>query len=193
MSNPSANSTPANRPRVSTRKLTAMGLMAAVSVMLVAVVHFPIFPAAPFLEYDPADISIFICTFLYGPVSGLLLTLVVSVIQGLTVSAASGPIGIIMHIFATGTFVLVSGNIYRVKRTRGGAVMALAAGVAVWVLAMCVWNLIFTPIFMGTPRAAVMEILLPVIVPFNFIKAGINSVITFAIYKSIAKLVRSEE
>ena len=121
MSNLSANSTPANRPRVSTRKLTAMGLMAAVSVMLVAVVHFPIFPAAPFLEYDPADISIFICTFLYGPVSGLLLTLVVSVIQGLTVSAASGPIGIIMHIFATGTFVLVSGNIYRdgVGRRRG--------------------------------------------------------------------------
>lgn len=193
MANSNSSSITSSRPRITTRKLTTMGLMAAFSVMLVAVIHFPIFPAAPFLEYDPADIPIFICTFLFGPVSGLILTVVVSVIQGLTVSAASGPIGILMHVFATGTFVLVSGLIYRVNKTRRGAVLALISGVAVWVLAMCVWNLIFTPIFMGTPREAVMQILLPVIVPFNLIKAGANSVITFAIYKSIGRLVRSGE
>lgn len=191
MANSNSSSITSSRPRITTRKLTTMGLMAAFSVMLVAVIHFPIFPAAPFLEYDPADIPIFICTFLFGPVSGLILTVVVSVIQGLTVSAASGPIGILMHVFATGTFVLVSGLIYRANKTRRGAVLALISGVAVWVLAMCVWNLIFTPIFMGTPREAVMQILLPVIVPFNLIKAGANSVITFAIYKSIGRLVRS--
>lgn len=49
------------------RKLTTMGMMAAVSIILVYLIHFPIFPAASFLEYDPADIPIFICTFLYGP------------------------------------------------------------------------------------------------------------------------------
>lgn len=60
------------------RKLTTMGMMAAVSIILVYCVHLPIFAAAPFLEYDPADIPIFICTFLYGPLSGFILTVIVS-------------------------------------------------------------------------------------------------------------------
>ena len=38
------------------RKLTALGMLGAISLILVATVHFPIIPAAPFLEYDPADV-----------------------------------------------------------------------------------------------------------------------------------------
>ena len=94
------------------RKLTTMGMMAAVSIILVYLIHFPIFPAASFLEYDPADIPIFICTFLYGPLSGFILTVIVSFIQGFTVSAQSGIIGVMMHIFATGFFTIVAGNMY---------------------------------------------------------------------------------
>ena len=59
-----------------TRKLTTIAMRAAVSIVLVALIRIA-FPPAPFLEYDPADIPIFICTFLYGPVAGLGLTLVV--------------------------------------------------------------------------------------------------------------------
>ena len=46
------------------RKLVTMAMLAALSIVLVYVIHFPIFPAASFLEYDPADIPIFIATFL---------------------------------------------------------------------------------------------------------------------------------
>ena len=92
-----------------TRKLTTMALLSAPAVIMVALIHFPLLPAAPFLEYDPADIAILIGTFLFGPVSGLALTAIVSVLQGLTVSAASGPIGILMHFLATGAFSLTSG------------------------------------------------------------------------------------
>ena len=91
-------------------------------------------------EYDPADIPIFIGTFLFGPLSGLCLTLVVSVIQGLTVSAASGPIGILMHFCATGSFVLVAGNLYKRSHTRKGAVTALVCGIGAWTLAMVLWR-----------------------------------------------------
>ena len=79
-----------------TRKLTTLAMLAALAIVLVALIHFPLVPAAPFLEYDPADIPIFIGTFLFGPAAGLALTAVVCVIQGVTVSAASGPIGIII-------------------------------------------------------------------------------------------------
>ena len=80
--------------RARTLKVTTLGMLAAVAIVLVAVIHLPILPAAPFLEYDPADIPILIGTFLYGPWTGLALTVVVSLLQGITVSAASGWIGI---------------------------------------------------------------------------------------------------
>ena len=89
------------------KKMTVMAMLAALSIVLVYVIHFPIFPAASFLEYDPADIPILIGTFAYGPLAGVLLTVVVSVIQGMTVSSGSGLMGIAMHIFATSILVLV--------------------------------------------------------------------------------------
>ena len=63
--------------RISTRQLVSMAMLGAISIVLVAVIHFPLIPAAAFLEYDPADIPILICAFAYGPLAGLLLTVVV--------------------------------------------------------------------------------------------------------------------
>lgn len=168
-----------------TIKIAKISMLVAISVVLVYVVHFPIFPAAPFLEYDPADIPIFIGTFAFGPLAGLMLTVVTAVIQGVTVSAASGPYGIIMHILATGSFVLVAGLLYRGHKSRSKAVIALAAGVVTWTVVMVVANLIVTPLFMGVPVSVVKD-LMPYIVGFNLIKAGANSIITFILYKRIS-------
>lgn len=87
------------------KKLATLGVLAACSVVLMLAVRIP-FPPAPFLEYDPADIPILIGTFLFGPIWGFGLTVVVSVLQGMTVSAGSGWIGIVMHVAATGCFAL---------------------------------------------------------------------------------------
>ena len=64
--------------KMNTKKLTTLGVLAACSIVLVAFIHFPIFPAVSFLEYDPADIPILIGTFLFGPVWGVVLTVIVS-------------------------------------------------------------------------------------------------------------------
>lgn len=172
----------------STRKLTVMGMMVALSVILVYFIRFPLLPAAPFLEYEPADIPIFICSLIYGPLSGVMLTIVVSIVQGVTVSANSGIIGIIMHIFATGSFALISGIIYSHKKNRKSAALALMVGVIVMTIMMCILNILLTPIFMGVPRNTVFQMILPIIIPFNLLKAGINSIITFIIYEKIGDL-----
>lgn len=169
----------------STVKLAKMGLLVAISIVLVYFIHFPIFPAVSFLEYDPADISIMIGTFAFGPLAGFILTIVTALIQGLTVSAHSGAYGIIMHIIATGTFVLVAGNIYRIKKSKKNAVVALAVGTVSWIVVMFFANLVITPLFMGVPRSLVVD-LMPFILGFNGIKAGINSIITFLLYKRIS-------
>ena len=166
-------------------KLAKMGMLVAISVILVYFIHFPIFPVVAFLEYDPADIPILIGTFAFGPLAGLLITVVVSLVQGLTVSAASGAYGIIMHIIATGTFVLVAGFLYRHKKTRKEAVIALVAGTLSRVAVMYCANLIITPMFTGWPVEAVKEVM-PFILLFNAVKAGLNSLVTFFLYKRIS-------
>ncbi len=171
----------------STRKLVVMALMAALSIILVYLIRIP-FPGATFLEYDPADVPILIGTFIYGPWSGLLLTAVVSIVQGLTVSAQSGFIGIMMHFFATGAYVLVAGFIFSRKKTWKTAAVGLGAGALTMVITMIFWNIIFTPIFMGVPRNVVMPMIVPIIMPFNVIKAGVNGIVTLVTYKQIGKI-----
>lgn len=173
-----------------TRKLTVLGLLAAISIVLVYLIHFPVFPVAPFLEYDPADIPIFLGTMMFGPVAGLALTAVVSIVQGLTVSAASGVIGIAMHFVATGSFVLVFGLITRKQKQTLRIIIGLVAGILTMTAVMSLWNLWLTPIFMGTPVDAVLSIMLPAIIPFNLIKAGVNSLIAFAVFQPVKRLVK---
>lgn len=169
------------------QKLTLLGLLAAISIVLVGLIHFPLMPAAPFLEYDPADIPIFIGTFLLGPAGGLMLTVVASVIQGLTVSSSAGPIGIIMHILATGSFSLVAGSIYKNHKSKKAALIALLAGVVTMTVMMTLCNMVFTPIFMGAKLQDVINMLVPIIIPFNLLKGGINALVTYFVYKPVSK------
>ena len=171
------------------RKLVIMAVLIAVSVVLIYVIHVPLIPAVPFLEYDPADIPILVGAMAYGPVAGLIITVIASVIQGITVSAASGPWGILMHIIATGVLVVVSSTIYKFRRTRGGAVVGLLCGTLAMGLVMIPANHFITPIWMGAPADVVDALILPGILPFNLLKAGINSVITFLVYKVVSKYI----
>lgn len=162
-------------------------MLAAISLVLVVLIRIP-YPAAPYLVYDPADIPIFIGAFAFGPLAGLVLTAVVSFIQAF-ILGGDGLIGFFMHFVATGAFVLVAGNIYKRNKTRKNAVIALICGTIIMTVTMLLWNLLITPIFLGVPREAVMAILATVILPFNLLKAGVNSIVTFITYKSIAKFL----
>lgn len=180
-------------------RVVKLGLLSALSILLVTVIHFPIFPAVAFLEYDMADVPIFIGAFLFGPMWGLLLTFVVSVLQGVTVSAGSGWIGIVMHFVATGAFVLVSGSIYKKYRTFKGAVFSLAFGCVAWIAVMIPLNLLLTPLFMTGPelpyvaaQKLVSREFMGYILAFNAIKAVGNSIVTMLLYKSIGRVLKMD-
>ena len=164
------------------KKMTRMAILIAVSIVMVYVVHFPIFPQVAFLEYDPADIPVLIAGFAYGPVAGIIVTIIASIIQGMTVSAASGIYGIIMHILATSALVSVSSLFYKRHKSKRNAVVALVFGSVAMVIVMTLANLVITPYFMQVDVSVVVA-LMPFIVLFNVIKATINSLVTFILYK----------
>lgn len=173
-------------------RLAKMAMLVAISIVLVALIHFPIFPAVAFLEYDPADIPILLGTFAFGPLAGVILTVVTAVIQGMTVSAATGGLyGIIMHIIATGSLVLVAGLIYGRHKTKQRAIIGLLLGTATMAVVMVVANLLITPLFMGVTVEVVWS-LMPFIILFNVVKAGINATVTFLLYKRISPFLHKD-
>lgn len=175
--------------KMTTLRLVKMAMLVAIAIVLVLLIHFPIFPAVAFLEYDPADIPIMIGAFAFGPVAGIILTVITAVIQGFTVSAASGIYGILMHVIATSALVLVSSLIYYKQKTRKRAIIGLSCGTLSMVVIMFFANLVITPLFMGVSTDVVMG-LMPFILLFNLIKAGINSIVTFFLYKKISVFLR---
>lgn len=170
--------------------LVKMALLTALSLVLMYLVRFPVFPAAAYLEYDMADVPILIGTFMYGPGAGLLLTGVVSLLQWLLVSPQSGWVGGLMHFLATGGFVLVAGFLYRAKHTRGGAVLCLIFGALTMTALMVPLNLWLTVHFNGMPLEAVQALIWPIIVPFNLFKGGVNGAVTFLVYKQAGKVLK---
>ncbi|MBA4348129.1 MAG: ECF transporter S component [Clostridiales bacterium] len=176
------------KQRTTIDRMVKLGMLTALSIILVYAIHFPIFPSATFLEYDMADVPILIGTFLYGPWWGLALTAVVSVLQWLLVSPQSLWVGAVMHFLATGSYVLVAGLIYQRSKTPTAALIGMALGAVTQTLMMIPMNLIFTVHFFGVPREAVVALLPTAIIPFNAIKTVANSILTFLLYKRVAKL-----
>ena len=176
--------------RMSTNKLAKLAMMVAISCVLVLLIRIP-FPPAPFLVYDPADVPIYITTFAFGPVAGLIVTIVVSFIQAF-VLGGDAVYGFVMHVFATGMFAVAAGAIYHKNKSKKGAIIGLVAGVLIATAVMCLMNYLVTPYYMGAPREAVVAMLIPVIIPFNLLKAGLNAVITFLVYKRISGFLHKE-
>ncbi|NLZ51566.1 MAG: ECF transporter S component [Thermoanaerobacteraceae bacterium] len=172
------------------KMIVRLTMLSALSVLLMFLIRFPLIPAAPFMEYEPGDVPALIAAFLFGPGAGIVVTLIVSLIQAMTVSAGSGWIGAIMHFVATGSMVTVAGLIYKRVHTFKGAIIALIISSIVMTLVMIPLNLIFTTKFMNVPVETVIAMLIPVIIPFNLIKACFNSVLTVFVYKPVGKFLR---
>lgn len=169
-------------------RMVKLGMLTALSIILVYAIHFPLFPTATFLEYDMADVPILIGAFLYGPWWGLGLTAVVSVLQWLLVSPQSLWVGAVMHFLATGSYAVAAGLIYQHNKTSTAALFGMALGSLLQTLMMIPMNLIFTVHFFGVPREAVIALLPTAIIPFNAIKTVVNSIIAFLLYRRVAKL-----
>ena len=166
--------------KINTKQIALLGIFAALSVALMYLVRIP-FPPLPFLEFDAGRIPIFICTFLYGPVYGMIIGSVTAIVQGLTVSAQSGWIGIVMNILAIFGFVLPAGLVFR-KKTFKRLIISTGVSIVIATLFMIPLNMIFVPLF--TPMA-VKDIIgiIPLIVLYNVINITLNAILAVMLYK----------
>jgi riboflavin transporter FmnP len=165
-------------------------MLAAVSYIIVALFRVPVFPPpVDFLKLEIKDVVVAIGGFLYGPLSALLISAVVSLVEMITVST-TGPIGAVMNLLSTCSFACTAAFIYKHRRTLPGALVGLICGSVAMTVVMLLWNWLITPLYMGYPRAAVEAMLIPYFLPFNALKAGLNTALTMVLYKPIANTLR---
>lgn len=175
-----------------TKKITTIGMLCAISYLVMIVGRIPIVPALAFLKYDPKDVVIVIGGFIFGPMVSFLISLIVSAVEMLSVSE-TGIIGFIMNVISTCSFACIAAYIYKKKHTLSGAIIGLGLGTICMTVLMLLWNYFITPFYMGYPREAVVSLLLPAFLPFNLIKGGINLGITLLIYKPVVTALRKAQ
>ncbi|MCR5004724.1 MAG: ECF transporter S component [Clostridiales bacterium] len=168
--------------------MVTLAMIAALAYLLMLVIRIPVF-AMPPLKYEPKDVAITIAGFMFGPVSAFLVSLVVSLVEMVTVSE-TGWIGAVMNLVSTCSFACMAAYIYKKNHTLKGAVIGLVCGIVSMVIVMLLWNYILTPIYMGYPREAVAPMLPTVFLPFNLLKGVLNAAFVMLLYKPLVITLR---
>ena len=169
------------------KKLVILSILSALAYVITMV--FPRIEVAGFLRYEPKDVIIVIGAFLLGPYAAVVCSALVALLEMVTISS-TGPIGCLMNALSSCSFAFVAALVYKRKRTIGGAILSLAIGGIVMSGIMLLWNWLVTPLYMKVERSVVEAMLLPIFLPFNLIKAGLNSALTLALYKPMTRALR---
>lgn len=169
------------------KKLTIMAIMTAIAYLITFFVHIPMFS---FLTLDFKDTILVFAAFIFGPLAGFVMSVVCSLIELVTISS-TGWIGLIMNVLASASFACVAALFHKRKKCLKNAVIGLVAGTLAMTVVMIIWNYLITPLYMGMPREAVVQMLIPIFLPFNLFKGALNSALAVMLYPTISVLEKS--
>ena len=174
--------------RLNTKQLVTMAMLSGIAyVVMLLSKSLP--SVNGFLDFDFKDVIICVGGFIYGPLSAAIMSILVAFIEMVTISHTAFW-GFLMNCLATCAFCCTACYVYKKRHTQRGAVLGLALGVMCLVVVMLLWNFLITPIYTGYPREVVTAMLLPVFLPFNLAKGGMNMAVTLLLYKPIVTALR---
>jgi riboflavin transporter FmnP len=181
---PRSHSTTQGKEAVwSTKRIAVCGLFVALA-FVTSFIEIPIFPLAPYLKYDPSGIVCLIAGLCFGPLTGVVVSVLPWVIR-----LFLNPWGAVMGMLCTVAFVLPASLIYKRMHTFKGAVLGLCVSVVVMLAAAIAGNVVITPLYSGMDTASVVALIVPVLIPFNLLKIAINCAGTLALYKPVSKMI----
>lgn len=190
------------------RTMVCVGMLAAISTILM-LFEFPLpFIAPSFYELDFSEVPILIGAFALGPAAGVL-TELVKVLLNLVVNGTDTAfVGEFANFVIGCSFCVPAALIYKAKKSRTNAIIGLVSGtVAMAAVGVLINALVLLPAYakaFGMPIEAFVEMgtainpsingiwsfVLLAVAPFNLIKGAVVSIITMLLYKHISPILK---
>lgn len=185
---------------VNTRKIAVTALLGAVATILMFL-SFPMpFLIPPFIKMDFSELPALLAAFSMGPLSGVAVCLIKNLINLLFTT--TGGVGELCNFLMGVCFVLPAGWIYKLKKSRKGALLASIAG-AIVMAVLCVpinyfisypfyTSLMPLDVIIGMYQDLIPSVdgLLACLVifnmPFTLLKGLLDVVLAFLIYKPLS-------
>lgn len=182
------------KKKISVNQISGIAVFSALAVV-VALICQVIPNIAGFLSLDVKDAVIAIASFIYGPISAVVIAFISAFIEAVTFSTTEW-YGFIMNFASSAVFSLCASLIYKKFRTLNGALSGFVVAIITTTSVMLLLNIFVTPLFMvykgmmPTSEAAsafVRDMLPKVLLPFNFAKTLLNSALAMMLYKPVSK------
>ena len=193
------------KKKMNTRKMVYIGLLSAVSAVLMYLeipLTFLFMP--PFLKLDLSGVPTLIGAYMFGPGAGIFITLVKDLIH--VMSTQTGGVGELSDFLIYTAFSLVAGGWYLKHKNKKDALLSCVLGtLAVTVIGAFTNRFLIIPFYSKImPIDAIVSAcnaVNPLIdsidgyilfgaVPFNFIKGVIISAVTFLVYKKLSHAMK---
>jgi len=186
------------------RKMASAAMLAAISFVLTFFsIPLPGFP--PFLKLDISSLPVMIGSFALGPISGVGISAIKSLLDLLFGSNSAG-VGQLADFLITASFALTAGIIYHFNKNRKGALIASIASIfSITIVGAFANYYILLPfyakVFMPMDKIIAMcqninpkidsigTYIIYATVPFNLLKGTLIATATFLLYKRISGLI----
>lgn len=195
------------KTRQEVKKIAFIGLMGAVSAILM-LFRFPIPFMPPFMSFDLSGLMEMLGGFMFGPTAAVCIIIVKILLQLVMQGSFSLGTGELQNFILSCSYVLPALIVYGRNKSRKRAAAGMACStVLVSVVAVFTNLYLIIPFYVklfgmtmddiiGMCSAVnpamknAMTMALFGILPFNLIKYGVTSVVTFIIYKRLSRVIR---
>lgn len=197
-----------NQKKISTKNLITISILSAIAFLLMFL-RTPI-PIAPnFMDLDVSELPGLIASFSIGPLAGFLVTLLKIILKTVFQGTTTAYVGELSNLIVSSSMVVTAGLIYKQNKTLKTAIFALIMGTLSMSIIACLSNyFVIFPMYgkimgieLDTFADTVKEInplvkdfkslIIYSIFPFNVIKGGVTSLLSFLLYKRIGKYIKN--
>ena len=193
--------------RTKVKKIAFIGLMGAVSAVLM-LFRFPIPLMPPFLSFDLSGLMEMLGGFMFGPMAAACIIVVKILLQLVMQGSFSLGTGELQNLILSCSYVLPALIIYHRNKTKKMAITGMAVS-TIFVSVMAVFTNLYliipfyvklfgmsmddiitmcrtvSPAMKNVTTMAVFGLL-----PFNLIKYGVTSLVTFIVYKRLSRVIK---
>lgn len=201
------NSVTGTQARVRVRTIVQVGMLAAISVVLM-LFEIPLPFAPSFYEIDFSEVPVLVGAFAMGPVAGMAIELVKILLNFVITGTDTAGVGELANFIIGCSLCVPAAMIYKKKKTRKGALTGMAAGTVLMVVIGCFINAyVMLPVYakaFGLPIDALIQMgtavnpnitsltsfVIFAVAPFNLLKAVLVSLVVLLIYKKISPVFK---